>query len=107
MISAMPTKNLTGITLEGDFEDFYEIVESIYRMTDPDIVYEDNYWSIQNRLLGLCYDIRHAYIGDRDVKLVGNGVNDEMAFYDPSETGGSLQFECSISRGSFCSIVCP
>lgn len=78
MISAMPTKNLTGITLEGDFEDFYEIVESIYRMTDPDIVYEDNYWSIQNRLLGLCYDIRHAYMGDRDVKLVGNGVNDEM-----------------------------
>ena len=40
MISAMPTKNLTGITLEGDFEDFYEIVESIYRMTDPDIVYD-------------------------------------------------------------------
>ena len=29
MISAKPTEKLTGITLEGDYDDFHEIVDSI------------------------------------------------------------------------------
>ena len=29
-------------------------------------------------MLAVCYDIRHAYMGDREVKLVDNGVHDEM-----------------------------
>lgn len=78
MISTKPTENLVGITLEGDYEDFYEIMESIYRMTGLEDDYNDCYWSIQNRLLGICYDIRHALMGDREVKLVDNGVHDEM-----------------------------
>lgn len=39
MISAKPTENLVGIIIEGDYEDFYEIVESIHRMTG----FEENY----------------------------------------------------------------
>lgn len=78
MISAMPTENLAGIAIEGGHEDFYEIAESIYRMTGLEESYEDYYWSVKNRLLGVCYDIRHAYMGNRDVKLVNNGVHDEM-----------------------------
>lgn len=78
MISAKPTENLAGITIEGDYEDFYEIVESIYRMTGFEESYDDCCWSIKNRLLGICYDIRHAFMGDRDIKLVDNGVHDEM-----------------------------
>lgn len=58
MISAKPTENLAGITVEGNFDDFY--------------------WGVKNRLLAVCYDIRHAYMGDREVKLVDNGVHDEM-----------------------------
>lgn len=58
MISAKPTENLTGIILKGNFDDFY--------------------WGVKNRLLAVCYDIRHAYMGDREVKLVDNGVHDEM-----------------------------
>ena len=58
MISAKPTENLTGIILKGNFDDFY--------------------WGVKNRLLAVCYDIRHVYMGDREVKLVDNGVHDEM-----------------------------
>lgn len=78
MISAKHTEKLVGLTIEGDYDDFYEIVESIYRMTGPDDSYSDYYWGVKNRLLGVCYDIRHAYMGDRDIKLVDNGVQDEM-----------------------------
>lgn len=78
MISAKPTENLVGIIIEGDYEDFYEIVESIHRMTGFEESYDDCYWSIKNRLLGICYDMRHAFMGDRDIKLVDNGVHDEM-----------------------------
>ena len=33
MISAKSTEKLTGITLEGDYDDFHEIVDSIHRMS--------------------------------------------------------------------------
>ena len=78
MISAKPTEHLTGVIIEGEYEDFYEMVESIYRMTGLEEDYNDLYWSVKNRLLGICYDIRHAFQGDRNVKLVDNGANDEL-----------------------------
>ncbi len=78
MISAKPTEHLTGITIEGEYDDLYEMVDSIYRMTGLEDDYDDEYWSVKNRLLGICYDIRHAYQGDRDVKLIDNGATDEL-----------------------------
>ena len=32
MIFIKPTKNLIGITIQGDFYDFYEVVDSIHRI---------------------------------------------------------------------------
>lgn len=40
----------------GDYKDFYELVESIYRITGLDDQTEI-YYGIKNRLLGICYDI--------------------------------------------------
>ena len=34
MITARPTEHLTGIIIEGEYEDFYELVDGIYRMTE-------------------------------------------------------------------------
>lgn len=78
MITAKPTEHLNGIMIEGEYDDFSEMVESIYRMTGLEEDYNDFYWSVKNRLLGICYDIRHAYQGDRNVKLVDNGVDEEL-----------------------------
>lgn len=78
MITATPTENLTGITLEGNFDDFYQLTESIHRMTGREEDYCDAFWGVKNRLLGVCYEIRHAYMGNREVKLADNGVHGEM-----------------------------
>lgn len=47
-------------------------------MTGLEDDYYDRYWSVKNRLLGICYDIRHAFQGDRNVKLVDNGASAEL-----------------------------
>ena len=73
MITAAPTEHLTGVMLEGSYDDFYEIVDSIHRITELEGDYEDPYWSVENRLLGVCYDIRHAYQGDRHVRSTKDG----------------------------------
>lgn len=80
MIFVKPTENLTGITIQGDFNDFYEMVDSIYRMSAEDEGDEltDLYFGVKSRLLGMCYDIRHAYMGDRDIILEDNGMHEEL-----------------------------
>ena len=46
MITARPTEHLTGIIIEGEYEDFYELVDGIYRMTGLEEDYGDMYWSV-------------------------------------------------------------
>ena len=97
MISAKPTEHLTGILIEGEYEDFYEMVKSIYRMTGLEEDHEDRYWSVKNRLLGICYDIRHAFQGDRNVKLVDNGANDElMKWHSMVLPGKNLHYSVEV-----------
>lgn len=66
MLKTNPTENFTGITFLGDIYDFYELVESIYNVTDVENESGGPYYSASMRILGICYDIRHAYQGDRE-----------------------------------------
>lgn len=82
MISIKPTENLTGITICGDYADFNELVDSIYRITATEYDPTDLYFGVKMRLLGMCYDIRHACMGDRDIVLKDNGINsDKMKWH--------------------------
>lgn len=84
MIICEPTKNLTGITIKGTSEDFYELVDSIHRMTAEDIFEKPNkdyYYELNNRLLALCYDLRKAAMGSRDVELVNVGYSEFLSSY--------------------------
>lgn len=79
MISIKPTENLTGVTIQGDFYDFYELVDTIHRMfTSEEDDRSDSYYGVKNRMLGICYDIRHAYMGDREVVLKDNAMSKEL-----------------------------
>lgn len=77
MLKLKPTRNLTGVTIQGDFDTFYDIVHSIYNLTGLVEDVNDPYYAVKIHLLGLCYDIRHAFMGDRDVFLEKNHMDDE------------------------------
>lgn len=78
MLQIEPTQHFTGITIQGDFNDFYELVEGIYRMVGREEDDTDLYYGVKNRLLGMCYELRHAYMGSRDMCLKFNGMNEDI-----------------------------
>lgn len=78
MLTIHPTKNLIGVTIRGDYNDLSELVDSIHRMTGSLEEEPRFYYGVKIRLLGLCYDVRHAYMGDRDIVLEENGMSPEI-----------------------------
>ena len=65
MISIRNTENFTGVTIRGDFDDFYSLVEAFFEITIDEFSEKyQKYISASTRLLGICYDIRHAYMGE-------------------------------------------
>lgn len=83
MLTMQPTEKFVGINVQGDYYDFLEFTESVHRLTGmwPEEDYDDPYYASSNRLLGICYDFRHAYMGDRDVVVKDNGFDRELMKY--------------------------
>lgn len=81
MIKVKLTPNYTGFNIEGTFDDFYELYDSISYFLGieerKDIFEED----MRLHLLGFLYDLRHAYQGSRNIKAVDNGLGNEQKEY--------------------------
>lgn len=76
MIFVKNTPNNTGVAIYGDYMDFenlYEALQTIVGNEDEFVTYD----AARIRVLGVCYDIRHALIGDREIEFVDNGMDDE------------------------------
>ena len=78
MIQIKTTPNLYGISLQGDYQDLYELHESISRFLDLHmILWKDTLpYHEYEYLLSLNYDIRHAYMGTRDVEIIENNADE-------------------------------
>lgn len=81
MITVTNTEKLAGVTISGDFHDLDGLVEAFYTVTindmRQDLTREDKrYLTISLRLLGTCYEIRHAAQGDREILARDNGIDD-------------------------------
>jgi hypothetical protein len=77
MLKAINTTNMAGIRTIGDFNDFEQLYEAIHQILPEegeDMEVEDS----RLRVLGFCYDLRHALMGDRDYEYVDNGLNDDI-----------------------------
>ena len=103
MIQIKNTKNLLGVTLLGDYEDFNQLYDSISRYLN--FYFENKYRMLNNSaenqkespqesqrelqllkdmhecILGLCYDLRHAWQGDRDTIYIESGTESHENLY--------------------------
>lgn len=80
MININVTENMTGVTISGDYND----LDSLYSAISNLISYEDKlggYDCVQLQLSALNYELRHAYMGDRMIEQVDNGMNDDLQAY--------------------------
>lgn len=78
MLQIEATKHLLGVTIQGDYNDLYDLVDSIYGICGFDERPESPYYGTKNLLLGLCYEVRHAYQGSREILTVENGMNEDI-----------------------------
>ncbi|NLC76640.1 MAG: hypothetical protein GX750_03345 [Clostridia bacterium] len=97
MITIKNTPNLTGVIISGDFYDLYNLVNAFHEITINE--YSDKhhqYIDISTRVLGLCYDIRHAYQGDREVELVDNHMTeDKMKWHSVITPRNNVYYSCN------------
>ncbi len=78
MISIKNTHNLTGVTISGDYNDLDNLVEALHAITiTENSEKHQSFVEISTRVLGLCYEIRHAFQGDREVELLDNNMTEE------------------------------
>lgn len=76
-MQAQITPNATGVTLTGDFDEFYRLYDAMSELIGDEDEYP-NYEAARLRVLGFMYDLRHAYQGDREVSLVENHLTREQ-----------------------------
>jgi len=97
MITVENTDNLAGVTICGDYEDLYNLVDAFHTLTisEDDLKYSE-YIYMSIRVLGLCYDIRHASQGDREVVLVDNGMtSDCMVWHEMVVPKKNVYYSCN------------
>lgn len=75
MINIKNTENNLGITITGDYND----LDKLHTALSSLVGYEGeikSYDAVSLRILGVCYDLRHAYMGDREIEITENGMSD-------------------------------
>lgn len=74
------TPNLTGVTVYGDHKDFEQLYDALHEIVGEEGEYP-GFEGPRLRVLGMCYDIRHALMGNREIILIDNGINQDMMKY--------------------------
>lgn len=97
MITMQNTENLTGVTISGDYLDLNKMVEAFHEITiDESSEKYARYIDMSTRVLGTCYDIRHAMQGDREVVLVENGIiDDKMRYHATITSTHNVYYGCN------------
>lgn len=76
MLALSNTPNLAGVTISGDSSDLQSLYGALHEVVGDEgefLAYD----SARMRVLGVCYDIRHAFQGDREMGLVESGMDRE------------------------------
>ena len=76
MLHSEPTKHGAGITLYGDYCDLKSLHKTIHELANVAPLSP----SLGEFLLGLAYDVRHAYQKDRKIKTFGHDDYDQITY---------------------------
>lgn len=97
MITVTNTENLLGVTISGDYDDLNNLVDAFHEITvDEYSEKHQRYIAISTRVLGLCYDIRHAYQGDREIEFVDNNMTeDKMKWHSVIAPKNNVYYSCN------------
>lgn len=76
MLLTRNTPKNTGIAIYGDYMDFENIHDALHNVVGDEGEFS-GYDSSQLRVLGLCYDIRHALMGNREFEFIDNGLDED------------------------------
>lgn len=92
------TPNYTGVSISGTFDDLYNLVEAFHEITIDEFTEKyPQYIGVSIRVLGVCYDVRHAYQGDREIKLVDNNMSEEkMRWHSIITPTMNVKYSCNI-----------
>lgn len=75
MLTLRNTPNLAGIEISGDYQDLDGLYVALLMLAGDEGEYGD-YEGARLRVLGMMYDIRHAFQGDRELEFVRNGMDE-------------------------------
>ena len=76
MVYVKNTPNNTGVAVYGDYMDFENLYEALHTVVGDEDEFV-GFEAARTRVLGVCYDIRHALMGDREIEFVDNGMDEE------------------------------
>ncbi len=76
MIFVKNTPNYAGVTICGDHQDIEELYDALHDIVGDEDDYP-SYAASRLRVLGVCYDLRHALMGDREIIFVDNGMDED------------------------------
>ncbi|MEW6624392.1 MAG: hypothetical protein AB1420_14925 [Bacillota bacterium] len=97
MLIIKNTENLAGVSISGDFYDLDKLVDAFHTITIDEFAEKHTkHIRISTRVLGLCYDVRHALQGDREVELLDNGLDEEkMKFHSIITPKTNVYYKCN------------
>lgn len=78
MLTIKPTPNLSGLAISGDLEDISRLYDALMAVLGDDDETGGPYELPTLYILALCYELRHAYQGDRWLDFVDNGFNETI-----------------------------
>lgn len=76
MLTLRNTPNLAGIEISGDHQDLDGLYVALLMLVGDEGEY-GNYEGARLRILGMMYDIRHAFQGDQELEFVQNGMDED------------------------------
>lgn len=96
MLIGEPTKYGAGIVLYGDYWDLKNLYATIHHISKNSPIKG----GLNDFLIGLAYDIRHAYQKDREQKAFGNDDFDKVIYLGENILWPTFLFQLALLRWS-------